>query len=344
MTLPLGKPADASPAPQRLAPGPPTSSTFSATAGAEALLAAALGRVSTALPYLRALVGPPPQVLSPGEEVSDGLWWNCDELLGNSAWFEATVTAAGKRLGAPSPAVAASLFVQGYAYRVLTLAVCCLLLEGALPASGPAEMAMALSRGRPAYVSYRYPKVLKLGGPPLQSAGGPPLHSAGGPPLWGTGAGEALRALAADANEALRALAADANEALRALAADAIEGHLRPLVETTLGSFRVGRRLLWGNVAASAATAFRTVEGLAGPAVKPLGEKFFNLVPAEMKGQGSFFSLEHAGRRGWYWERRNCCLYYQLPGNLRCADCSLTPRDERRAAYRASLEAATSNG
>jgi len=56
-----------------------------------------------------------------------------------------------------------------------------------------------------------------------------------------------------------------------------------------------------------------------------------------MQGQGNFLSLAQAGRSGWYWERRNCCLNDRLPKSTRCGDCSLTPPDQRRATYLAGL-------
>ena len=126
-------------------------------------------------------------------------------------------------------------------------------------------------------------------------------------------------------------------EALDFILAEAVQAHLRPLVEAASGRVRVGRRLLWGNVAASAAVAFSTMEGLLGEWVKALGERFFAMAPGELQGQGSFLSLENAGRHGWYWERRNCCLNYRLPQHIRCRDCSLTPPAQRRADYLATL-------
>jgi ferric iron reductase protein FhuF len=269
-------------------------------------LSAALAAVAEALPYLRGTVGQPPDILRPGEEVSDGRWFRCDELLGDPGWLWALISASGRCLDAPGGAVAASLFVQGYAYRVLTVGLSCFLLGGVLPGSQPDEMAMALSKGRPAFVAYRVPKILAAG-------------------EWRSGHG-------------------GRGEPLAAFVDDAVEGHMRPLVSATLSCVRVGRRLLWGNIAASAAVAFRTMEGLLGAEVKPLGERFFALAPAELQGLGHFATIEHAGRSAWYWERRNCCLYDRLPGNVRCTDCSKTPPEERRAAYRATLEKAALEG
>jgi hypothetical protein len=79
---------------------------------------------------------------------------------------------------------------------------------------------------------------------------------------------------------------------------------------------------------------------LLGAKVKPLGERFFALAPAELQGLGNFVTIEHGGLSAWYWERRNCCLYERLPGNVRCTDCSKTSPEERRAAYRAALDKA----
>ncbi|MDA8316618.1 MAG: (2Fe-2S)-binding protein [Actinomycetota bacterium] len=257
--------------------------------------------MAEALPYLRAITGEPADVVRPGEEVSDGRWFCCEELLGGPSWLGAVVRDSGRRLGAPGGTVAASLFVHGYAYRALTVALSCFFLGGVLPGSRPDEMAMSLSKGRPASVAYRAPRVLATG-------------------QWRPGDG--------------------GEEVVAAFVDDAVEGHMRPLVSATLSCVRVGRRLLWGNIAASAAVAFRTMEGLLGAEVKPLGERFFALAPAELQGLGNFATVEHAGRSAWYWERRNCCLYDRLPGNVRCTDCSKTSPEERRAAYRAALDKA----
>jgi ferric iron reductase protein FhuF len=267
---------------------------------AEERLAAALAAVADVLPYLRGTAGPPADVLRPGEEVEDGRWFHCDELLDQREWLAATVRMMGQRLSAPGLAVAASIFVQDYAYRVLTMGLSCMFLSGVLPTSGPGEMAMAMSNGRPAFVNYRTPKVITFG-------------------EWRSGPGSAARAV-------------------QTYMEDAIEGHMRPLVAATRACARVGGRLLWGNVASSAAVAFRTMEGLLGPEVKRLGEQFFSIVPVELKGLGHFATVEHAGRSTWYWERRNCCLYDRLPDKVRCTDCSKTSTEERRASYRAALE------
>jgi ferric iron reductase protein FhuF len=128
-----------------------------------------------------------------------------------------------------------------------------------------------------------------------------------------------------------------ADRALTLILTQVIEGHLRPLIATTRSHIRIGERLLWGNVAASVSTAFRTMEGCLGQWVVPLGQRFFELVAPEMQDLGSFLSIESQDGRGWFWERTNCCLFYQIEGHAKCADCSLTPAVERRDGYRKAM-------
>lgn len=273
---------------------------------AESCVADALDRVGGTISYLRAGTGPVAGAASPGTLAGDGHWMKCDELLADPDWLEATVRSSGGRLGTRSAAVAASLFILGYSYRVVTLAVSCMLMGGAIPSSDPEALAVAMLSGRPSLITYREPRALVLAG---GRTPGPVTFA--DPELVG--------------------------EALAFIICDAVDGHLRLLVDAVCARIRVGRRLLWGNVAASSSVAFRTMEGALGEWVKPIGERFFEIVPNELRGQGNFLSLEHAGRSGWYWERRNCCLNDRLPKGIRCGDCSLTPPDQRRAAYLAGL-------
>ena len=266
----------------------------------------ALERVGGALPYLRAGTGPVAGAARPGTLAGDRQWMKCDELLANLDWLEATVRSSGRRLGTGSAAVAASLFVLGYSYRVVTLAISCMLMGGAIPSSDPQAFAVAMSSGRPSLVTYCEPRALVL----------------------------SERRTPGPATFADRELV---GEALGFIVGDAVEGHLRLLIEAVCSRVRVGHRLLWGNVAASSAVAFRTIEATLGEWVKPIGERFFEVAPSELQGQGNFLLLEHAGRSGWYWERRNCCLNDRLPKGIRCGDCSLTPPDQRRDAYLAGL-------
>lgn len=266
---------------------------------AAALLEDAVGLVRAPLAYLRAEVGPR-DTAPVGANLADGEWARCDDLLGDPRWLAATMRESGRRLGTEDPVVAASLFVQNYAYRVMSLAIASVTIAGVLPDSTPATMAVSMRLGRPSSLAYLDARVAVVDRVALERD-----------PELG-------------------------DEVVAALL-EAVDVHLAPLVTCVRASTRVGARLLWGNVAASCATAFRTVEGLRGPWVRPLGETFVERSPAAMRGLGSYLLLERDDRHGWFFERTTCCLYDRLAGKTRCADCSRTPRDERREAYWSSL-------
>lgn len=268
----------------------------------------AVGRVSAAVPYLRAEVGDLGPYAEAGSLPQEGEWIRCAELVHNPDWLEAVIADTGSRLGTDDPVVAASLFVQNYSYRVLTLAIACLTAAGVVPDSSAPSMAVTLANGRPSAVRYLAPRALAIceQNRPFVSVLQEPTTVA---------------------------------EIFDFIVPRGLDEHVAVLIESTRARIRVGARLLWGNVAASIAVAFRTMEGCLGEWVRPLGEQFFENAPTELQGLGTFLALKVGGHRGWYWERTNCCLYDRLPGNIRCSDCSRTPTDERRSAYLASLSA-----
>jgi Ferric iron reductase FhuF-like transporter/FhuF 2Fe-2S C-terminal domain len=276
-------------------------------AAAASSLAGTLDRVGALVSYLKADIGPV-ECTRPGpgaRTVEDGMWLSCQDLVSDGAWLGQVIEGTGGAIGTDDPVVAASIFVQGYAYRLAMLAVACLTVDGVVPGAEPGAMAVGLGRGRVSKVAYLEPTVFDLldGRPPTEALRQPSV----------------------------------ADRALTVILDQVIELHLRPLIALTREQVRIGERLLWGNVAASASTAFRTMEGCQGRWVTPLGERFFTLAPSELQGLGSFLSIESKGKRGWYWERTNCCLFYQIDGHAKCSDCSLTPAHERRAAYEAGL-------
>ena len=273
--------------------------TWRGGSDAAASLEAAVALVGASLSYLRAEVGPRPTVAT-GEPVRDDAWVGCGDLLASPHWLAETTRDTGRRLGTNDPVVAASLFVQNYAYRVFTLAVACVTVAGVLPDSSPATMAVSMRRGRPSSLAYLDARVATVD----------------------------PAALRVDP-----ALGEDVVDALL----EVVATHLSALVESVRETTRVGQRLLWGNIASSCAVAFRTLEGVLGPWVRPLGESFLERSPTSMRGLGSYLLVERDTQHGWFFERTTCCLYDRLPGAVRCADCSRTPRDERRDAYWRSL-------
>jgi cobalamin transport system ATP-binding protein len=121
------------------------------------------------------------------------------------------------------------------------------------------------------------------------------------------------------------------------LADELIGGHLGGLVDAVHEAFRVGERLLWGNVAASCAVAFRAVEGSVGEGsggevvvVRQRAQSFFAAAHRWFEGLGAFTVVEHAGREGWYWDRTSCCLWFRTKSEQLCDNCSLTAESELR--------------
>ena len=270
-------------------------------------LARALEVVQRTISYLRA-TSQKVDVVSAGPGVpDDGTYIRCDHLIEDVEWLHSLIMHTGRQLATDDPMVAASLFVQSYSYRILTLAIACATTSGVVPDSSASSMAFALKSGRVSLVAYTSDEVLIIG--------------------------------SSDQTGANRFATERAREELfNFILARAIDDHLAALIAATRSAVRVGERLLWGNVAASLAVAFRTMEGSLGDWVQDLGTYFVEHAPSQLQGLGSFLTVEHAGRKGWFWERTNCCLYDRLPSNTRCADCSRTPPDVRRAAYRSSLE------
>ena len=276
---------------------------------ARSALDAALARVAGLVPHLTADTGPRPPVPDGGPDrpvPADGDWTACSDLIDDPPWLGRVIRSTGRGIGTDDPVVAASIFVQGYSYRVLTLTVACLTASGVVPdASAPATV-VALARHWPSRLRFTGTRVTVLDSDPATTPTDSPALT----------------------------------EALRLVVHQCVELHLAPLVDSVRAGIGVaiGERLLWGNIAASAATAFRTMEGCLGPFVEPLGERFFALAPPTLQGLGSFLVIDTGRRRGWFWERTNCCLFDRLPGAVRCADCSRTPSAVRRAAYREFLD------
>jgi ferric iron reductase protein FhuF len=103
-------------------------------------------------------------------------------------------------------------------------------------------------------------------------------------------------------------------------------GHLSSFVAVVHDSQRLGERLLWANVAASCASAFRAVEGGARDRgdsaeradIRRRAGDFFAHA-SWVDGTGSF----EASSEDWGWQRSACCLWYRTSGGRTCEGCSL---------------------
>jgi ferric iron reductase protein FhuF len=118
-----------------------------------------------------------------------------------------------------------------------------------------------------------------------------------------------------------------------ALAAALLDGHLAPFVDHVHACFTVGARLLWGNVAASCAVAFRAVESSGADAamVRERAEAFVGASGRWFDGLGAFTTVRADDRTGWFWDRTSCCLWYKASGGKLCDNCSLIEPSELQA-------------
>ncbi|MDA8359700.1 MAG: (2Fe-2S)-binding protein [Actinomycetota bacterium] len=102
--------------------------------------------------------------------------------------------------------------------------------------------------------------------------------------------------------------------------------HLVPFVSTVRACQRLGERLVWANIAASCAAAFRAVEGSArerGDAgertsIRRRAVELLEHAPW-LEGTGWF----DADSTDWGWQRSACCLWYRTSGGRTCEGCSL---------------------
>ena len=78
--------------------------------------------------------------------MEDGLWLSCQDLVSDGAWLGQVIEGTGRAIGTEDPGAAASIFVQGYAYRLAVLAVACLTVGGVVPGAEPGAMAVGLGR------------------------------------------------------------------------------------------------------------------------------------------------------------------------------------------------------
>jgi len=123
-----------------------------------------------------------------------------------------------------------------------------------------------------------------------------------------------------------------------------VTDHLERFAAAVHASFRVGERLLHGNVASSCAVAFRAVEGAVTEdraVVRARAESFVSATTS-FDGLGAFTTVRTDDREGWFWDRTSCCLWFRTPAEQYCDNCSLIPTaDLTEGRIRELQEAAT---
>jgi ferric iron reductase protein FhuF len=248
-------------------------------------VAAVLDVVRGHLPYLRSATSAP----------ADDGWILSTDLLAGGPLLADLLATTGLGRGTHEPQVAASLFVQGYAFRVGAIPLVAFALALPVPDCVPRNTAIQIGRHRPNNVAFLSPAL--------------------SPPDPAT------------------------------LADELLDQHLSPFIDAVRNTVTVGERILWGNVAASFAVAFRAIEGeLTDPGakhdVRKRADAFYQAASPRLDGLGRFVTLHGTRRDGWFFERTNCCLWYQASGGQYCDDCSLLDPAERTAAWQAQLDTA----
>jgi hypothetical protein len=129
--------------------------------------------------------------------------------------------------------------------------------------------------------------------------------------------------------------------ACRDLAGGAGTSALTELVEPFLDVFRqrfaLSDHVLWGNVASALGGANGMIAD-ATPAYALTSAEIVEeaLARPPLLGMATLVRPSPARAR-WFLVRRNCCLYYRVPGGGMCGDCVLTPDDVRRRQWQSVL-------
>ncbi|WP_250005206.1 (2Fe-2S)-binding protein [Actinoplanes sp. M2I2] len=117
----------------------------------------------------------------------------------------------------------------------------------------------------------------------------------------------------------------------------AIRSLVEPVLDVFGERFALSSQVLWGNVASALGGAAGMIAGhsphLAGRSAAIVGAV---LATPPLTGMAELVRPD-PDRARWFLVRRNCCLYYRIPGGGTCGDCVLTPEDERRRHWRSVL-------
>ncbi|MEU4421034.1 (2Fe-2S)-binding protein [Actinoplanes sp. NPDC024001] len=116
-----------------------------------------------------------------------------------------------------------------------------------------------------------------------------------------------------------------------------VRGLAEPILEVFRDRFTLSPQVLWGNVA----SALGGATGMITDAEPALAARTAAVVGAmlelpPLRGTATLNRPDPARDR-WFLVRRNCCLYYRIPGGGTCGDCVLTPEETRRRHWRSIL-------
>lgn len=217
------------------------------------------------------------------------------------------VRAFGRSSGTDETAVATSLFVQAWAVNVTRAAVACLVGARRVPDVASSNTALLLDGGyRPVGLTLIAPRYAAIVGD-HEAEADPRAH-----------------------------IVADADALFEWTRSRMFDGHLGPLVEALHELATVGRRLLWGNVAAATAGGFAALSALGSQPfdpehLMPEATRLLDSPGTPTEGLAELFPVPVDGGTRLFVRRQTCCLRYRLPdAPPTCLSCRLLPEPERR--------------
>jgi len=117
----------------------------------------------------------------------------------------------------------------------------------------------------------------------------------------------------------------------------AVSALVEPVLEAFRNRFAVSPQVLWGNVASALGGAAGMIADTS-PAHAEISAAIVEqtLAIPPLRGTATL-TRPDPSRARWFLVRRNCCLYYRIPGGGTCGDCVLTPEVVRRQQWQAML-------
>jgi ferric iron reductase protein FhuF len=190
--------------------------------------------------------------------------------------------------------------------------------------------------------------------PDLASSNTVLLFDGGGRPAGTTLASLRYAAVAGDDDDAdpLAEIVADDDALFDWTQRRLFDGHLAPLVEALHDIAPIGRRLLWGNVAAATAGGFAALSALPDLPFDPdhlllEARRLLDRPGSPTAGLVELFPVPHGDGTRLFVRRQTCCLRYRLPdAPPTCLSCRLLPERERqrRIGLRLNAEAEAEAG
>jgi len=112
---------------------------------------------------------------------------------------------------------------------------------------------------------------------------------------------------------------------------------LAPMVAVFARRFHLPEHLLWGNVASALGGAAGMIADAAPEHAGRAAEVVTELLKLPPLAGTAELARPDPRRDRWFLVRRNCCLYYRIPGGGTCGDCVLTPAEVRRQQWQKAL-------